>query len=98
VVLCGEPLDGEAAVARGLAWKCVDDDRLLDEALRLAGRAASTPPELARRLKATLRDMSAVTDHSEAVRLELEQQLWSLGRDEFKQRLAALKNRIAGKQ
>jgi enoyl-CoA hydratase len=98
VVLCGEPLSGEAAVARGLAWKCVDDDALLDEARRLGKRAASAPPELARRLKATLRGMAAVTDHGEAVRLELEQQLWSLEQDEFKERLAALKRRIAGKK
>ncbi len=98
VILCGEPLDGEEAVARGLAWKCVDDDELLDEAVRLAKRAASTPPELARRLKATLRGMTMVTDHDEAVRLELEQQLWSLEQDEFKERLAALKRRIAGKK
>jgi len=39
VVLCGEPLDGEAAVERGLAWKCVDDESLLDEAVRLATTA-----------------------------------------------------------
>jgi len=98
VVLCGEPLDGEAAVARGLAWKCVEDDALLDEAIRLARHAAATPPELAKRLKATLRGMSAVTDHGEAVRLELEQQLWSLEQDEFNERLAKLKARISGKK
>jgi enoyl-CoA hydratase len=98
VVLCGEPLDGESAVDRGMAWKCVDDEALLDEALRLARHAASTPPELARRLKATMRGMAAVTEHGEAVRLELEQQLWSLGQDECKARIAALKRRISGKR
>jgi enoyl-CoA hydratase len=36
MVALGESLDGEAAARRGLAWSCVDDDRLLHEALRLA--------------------------------------------------------------
>ncbi len=98
VVLCGEPLVGEAAVDRGLAWKCVDDDVLLEEAIRLARHAASTPPELARRLKSTMRGMAAVTDHGEAVSLELEQQLWSLEQDECKARIARLKARISGKK
>jgi len=98
VVLCGEPLDGEAAVARGMAWKCVDDDALLDEAMRLARHAASTPAELARRIKANLRAMTAVTDHGEAVQRELEDQLWSLDQEECKARIAALKRRIAGRR
>src|SRR4029077_6643375 len=42
-VLLGEGLDGEAAARCGLAWRCVDDDDLLDEARVLAGRAASAP-------------------------------------------------------
>jgi len=95
VVLCGEPLDGEAAVRRGLAWACVDDHALLDEACRLAGRAAAAPRELMTRLKATLRKMSSVTDHDEAVTHELEAQLWSVDQPEFRERLAALKRKIS---
>jgi enoyl-CoA hydratase len=95
VVLCGEPLDGEAAVRRDLAWACVDDDALLDEALSLASRAAAGPREMVRRLKATLRDTAAISDHEAAVERELEPQLWSLQQPEFRERLAALKRRIA---
>jgi len=97
-VLLGEPLDGPEAVRRGLAWSCVEEADLLDEARRLATRAARAPLELLRRLKATLRAMGAVRDHEEAVELELEAQLWSLEQPEFRQRLADLQRRIAGKR
>jgi enoyl-CoA hydratase len=96
VVLLGESLDGEAAAQRGLAWRCVPDEDLLPEARRLAGRAAAAPPGMVRRLKATVREMAGVLDHGDAVRRELEVQLWSIGQPEFQERLAALKRRIAG--
>jgi enoyl-CoA hydratase len=95
MVLCGEPLDGEAAARRGLAWACVDDDVLLDEALRLAERAVAAPAELVRRLKTTVRKMVAVADHGQAVEGELEEQLWSLTQGAFQERLSDLKRQIA---
>jgi enoyl-CoA hydratase len=94
-VLLGESLDGEAAVRRGLAWSCVKDEALLDEAFRLAARAAAGPPELVRTLKATMREMAAVTDHGRAVERELEPQVGSMARPAFRERLAAMKKRIA---
>ncbi len=94
IVLCGESLDGKEAVRCGLAWSCVDDDALLDEATRLAARAAAAPREMVRRLKGTLRSMASVTDHGAAVERELEEQLWSVDRPEFRERLEALKRRI----
>jgi enoyl-CoA hydratase len=96
LVLCGEALDGEAAVAHGLAWSVVDDGELMDEALRLASRATRAPREMVGRLKATLRAMASVTEHEDAVERELEAQLWSVGQPAFKERLLALKHRIAG--
>jgi enoyl-CoA hydratase len=98
VVLCGEPLDGEAAVRRGLAWKCVEDGELLEEAVRFATRATVAPREMVARLKTTLRRMGAVTEHEKAVDLEIEEQLWSTGQPAFRERLAALKRRIARKR
>jgi enoyl-CoA hydratase len=98
VVLCGEALDGKAAVERGLAWSVVDDGELMDEALRLASRATRAPREMVGRLKATLRAMAAVTEHEDAVERELEAQLWSVGQPAFKERLQALKRRIAGRK
>ena len=95
MVLCGEGLDGEAAAARGLAWRCVADDALVEEALGLAKIAASAPRELVKRLKATLRSMAGVTEHDSAVERELEPQLWSVERPEFREKLEALKRRIS---
>lgn len=95
VVLCGESLDGEQAARRGLAWRCFDDGALLDEAIRLGARCAAAPREMVQRLKATLREMEAITDHGEAVEEELDAQLWSMDRPAFRERLAALKRRIA---
>ena len=87
MVLFGEVLDGAAAAAQGLAWKCVDDDVLIDEARALAGRAASAPRELMKRAKQTLAKMATVDDHDEAVAIELEVQVWSMKQPEFAERL-----------
>jgi enoyl-CoA hydratase len=96
-VLFGEVLDGEAAERCGLAWRCVDDDGLLDEARKLARGAASGPPSLVRRIKATLATMPGVTDVEVAVDVELEAQAWSINQPDFAQRLAALQAKVSGK-
>ncbi|MGC1302404.1 MAG: 2-(1,2-epoxy-1,2-dihydrophenyl)acetyl-CoA isomerase PaaG [Caulobacteraceae bacterium] len=43
MALTGQPIGAEQAEAWGLIWKAVDDDKLMDEALTLAGRLASGP-------------------------------------------------------
>ena len=88
-VIFGDVLDGEAAERHGLAWRCVDDDKLLEEALAFAARAASAPPALARRVKQTLRQVANVTSPDEAVSVELEAQLWSMRQPDFAERLKA---------
>ena len=93
MVLFGEVLDGQGAERCGLAWRCVDDDELLDEARALAGRAASAPRALARRVKQTLAAVAGVQSSEEAVALELEAQLWSMSQPDFAERLAALRAR-----
>lgn len=63
------------------------------------GRRNAISPALAEDIVVALDGLlAAVTDHGEAVRLELEQQLWSLDQEEFKERIAALKKRISGKR
>ena len=96
-ILFGEVLDGQEAERVGLAWRCVDDDALLDEARRMAGRAASGPPEVVASIKATLRDMANVATHDEAVARELDPQVVSLNQPAFAERLAALQARISKK-
>ena len=92
-VLFGEVLEGPEAERVGLAWRCVDDDDLLDHARAMAGRAASAPRALARRVKQTLSAVADVGTSEEAVALELEAQLWSMSQPDFAERLAALRAR-----
>lgn len=96
VVLGGEVLDGEGAVRHGLAWRCVDDRDVVAEAVRLASHAAAMPSGFLSRLTYSVRSMGDVNSRDEAVAIELEQQLWSIGQPEFRQRLRALKKRISG--
>lgn len=93
-VVFGEVLDGPEAERLGLAYRCVDDDALLDAAHEMAARAASVPRDLAIRTKQTIAAMADVDDHPTAVRTELEPQLWSTRQPWFAERLAALQARI----
>jgi enoyl-CoA hydratase len=95
MVLFGEVLGGPEAVEAGLAWRCVDDDALIERARALAARAAEVPPALVRRAKETIATMADVADHEEAVHVELTAQLWSLQQPEFAERLAAMRERIS---
>jgi len=88
-VIFGDVLDGEAAERQGLAWRCVDDDQLVEAARAFAAKAASAPPALARRVKQTLSQMPTVTSPDEAVSVELEAQLWSMQQPDFAERLKA---------
>ena len=92
-VLFGEVLDGEAAERHGLVWRCVDDDALLDEARAMAARAAEAPHELLRKVKQTMLTMDTITDHAEAVTIELKPQLWSIEQPEFAERLAKMRHK-----
>ena len=91
----GERLDGERAAEIGLAWKCVDDNGLLEEARRMARRPARTPRGLTTAMKQTVVDMGGITDSAAAVAREVEPQVWSMKQPEFKQRVAALKEAIS---
>ncbi|MGE3621445.1 MAG: enoyl-CoA hydratase [Acidimicrobiia bacterium] len=94
-VLFGEVLDGREAERCGLAWRCVPDGDLLDEAHRLARRAAEAPRELVERTKATLGAVASVDDHATAVDLELAPQVWSLAQPWSAERLATAKARLS---
>jgi enoyl-CoA hydratase len=96
-IIFGEVLDGAEAERAGLVWRCVDDDALLDTAVAMAAKAAAGPPELVKKLKATLADMATVTDPDAAVARELEPQLWSIAQPEFRERLAALQAKITSR-
>ncbi len=93
-LLFGQVLDGQEAERVGLVWRCLPDDELVATALAMARSCADGPHELARRIKATVRQQAAVRDHDEAVDLELAQQLWSLDQPDFADRLASLERRL----
>jgi len=92
-VLFGEVLDGREAERCGLVWRCMPDDDLLPTALELAARAASGPPELVERIKATIAAVADIDTHAEAVELELEPQVWSMSQPAFRERLLARRRR-----
>lgn len=96
MALFSEILDGEAAAHRGLAWRCVDDEALMETCLAIARRTSTAPTELIGRIKATLKESSGIRYHSKAVEQELEHQAWSIHQPEFADRLAAMQQKIRG--
>jgi enoyl-CoA hydratase len=96
MVLAGESPDGERAAEIGLAWRCVDSGELLSEATRLAARAADLPRELARQVKASLRETPRLDSLDDAVALELERQRWSLEQGFFAEQAAKREARRRG--
>jgi enoyl-CoA hydratase len=95
MLLLGEELDADGAVRSGFALRSVPDDRLLDDAVALAGKAAALPRALVIRTKQTLRTMPGVDDLETAVGIEAEAQAWSAEQPFFEERLTALRERIA---
>jgi enoyl-CoA hydratase len=96
-VIFGEILDGAEAERVGLVWKCVDDDALLATAHEMAARAASAPRELLKVTKETIQAMSGIDAHHDAVKREIEPQVWSTRQPWFAERLAALQAKISKK-
>lgn len=74
MVLFGERVDGARAVELGLAWRCVPDGAVVDEAVALAARAAEVPREVLRPVKQTLREAPWTPDFERAVATELDRQ------------------------
>ncbi|MGH9300704.1 MAG: enoyl-CoA hydratase-related protein [Acidimicrobiales bacterium] len=95
MIVFGQVLDGPSAVEAGLALEVVEAASLVDRARELAQGAADVPAPLSRRTKATLAQMAQVQDHGEAVELELNAQIWSMGQPFFAERLEALRRRIS---
>jgi enoyl-CoA hydratase len=95
MVVFGERVEGPEAERIGLVWRCVADDELLDEAQRMAARAASGPPELVREVRSTLARMATVATHDEAVEIELAAQVASMDAPAFAERLAAMRRQVS---
>src|SRR4051794_38501019 len=98
MVLFGQILDGETAARYDLAWRCFEDDALIDGAVEIAARAASGPKELVVEIKSSLADMRAIDDANAAMERELGPQVWSREQPWFAERLAAIKARVSSKK
>jgi 2-(1,2-epoxy-1,2-dihydrophenyl)acetyl-CoA isomerase len=72
LALLAEKITAEQAVAWGLIWKAVDDDRLMDEATALARHLATQPTRALARIKQAL---DASLANSLGVQLDLERDL-----------------------
>jgi 2-(1,2-epoxy-1,2-dihydrophenyl)acetyl-CoA isomerase len=72
LAMLGEPLPAEQAEAWGLIWRCVDDDRLMDEAHAVAAHLATQPT---RGLGLIKRALHASADNDLDDQLDLERDL-----------------------
>jgi len=72
LALLGEPVSAEAAQEMGMIWKCVEDDRLSEEASALARRLATQPTKGLALIKQAL---NASSSNDLARQLDLERDL-----------------------
>ncbi|MFT5711547.1 MAG: enoyl-CoA hydratase [Halioglobus sp.] len=96
-LLFGEKLTGEQAVDRGLAWSCVDDDKLLDAARQLAARVGRFPRDLLIQTKQSLVDIAAMADHEEAVIYEGGKQMHSIQQPAFAALIEVMQQKVNNK-
>jgi enoyl-CoA hydratase len=96
-VIFGEVLDGAEAQRVGLVHRCVDDDQLLAAAQEMAARAASAPRELAIETKKSIQAMADISVHADAVKRELDPQVWSTKQPWAAERIAAMQARISSR-
>lgn len=80
--LLGERLSGEQAAQWGLAWACVDDTDLGEQALALAQRLARLPAHAAREIRSVY-EHAASHSLNEQMRHEAERQRELIDRPEF---------------
>ena len=96
-VVFSQVLDGPEAERVGLAYRCVADDELMEEAHRFARGAATAPRELVIMAKKTIQDMADISTHDDAVQREFDPQLWTVKQPWFEERIAALKKKISSR-
>jgi enoyl-CoA hydratase len=96
MLLFSQPLSGQEAVDKGLAWKSVEPGSLLDEALAFTDHIQALPKELLLRTKQTLRTAGGTNSHSDILALETEQQLWSINQPYARDSIAAMIEKVSG--
>jgi enoyl-CoA hydratase len=97
MLLFSQPLSGREAVDKGLAWKCVEADKLLEEAFAFTGNIRDLPKELLLRTKQTLRQAGGTNSHQEILDMETAEQIWSINQPYARDSIAAMIDKISGK-
>ncbi|MDB2533351.1 enoyl-CoA hydratase-related protein [Porticoccaceae bacterium] len=97
MLLFSQSLSGREAVDKGLAWKCVEADKLLEEAFAFTGNIRDLPKELLLRTKQTLRQAGGTNSHQEILDMETAEQIWSINQPYARDSIAAMIDKISGK-
>lgn len=97
MLLFSQSLSGREAVEKGLAWKCVEADKLLDEAFAFTGNIRDLPKELLLRTKQTLRQAGGTNSHQEILDMETVEQIWSINQPYARDSIAAMIDKISSK-
>jgi len=98
MLLFSQSLSGQEAVSKGLAWKCVPQDDLIDEALSFTKNIRDLPKELLLRTKQTLREAGGTNEHNDIINLETAQQVWSINQPYAQTALANMIEKISSKK
>ncbi|MFF3333031.1 enoyl-CoA hydratase [Streptomyces sp. NPDC002888] len=93
MLLLSQPLKGAEAADTGLALRCVPGTDLVEEAVALGARAASTDPALLRTIKQTLLESGAEPDVTRVIDTEFERQVRSLHQPAFKEAMRRARGR-----
>ena len=98
MLLFSQSITGQEAVDKGLAWKCVKQDELVEAAFDFTANIRDLPKELLLRTKQTLRQAGGTNEHNEIVSLETAQQVWSINQPYAKNAISAMIDKITSKR
>jgi enoyl-CoA hydratase len=97
MLLFSQSLSGKDAVAKGLAWKCVEQEVLVNEAFEFTQNIKNLPKELLLRTKRTLRQAGSTNDHNEILNLETEHQIWSINQPYAQEAISSMRQKITSR-
>ena len=98
MLLFSQSISGPEAVDKGLAWKCVEADKLGDEAFAFTDNIRHLPKELLLRTKETLRQAGGTNSHQEMLDRETTEQIWSINQPFARDAITSMINKISSKQ
>jgi len=97
MLLFSQSLSGTEAVEKGLAWKSVAADQLLEEAFAFTANIRDLPKELLLRTKQTLRQAGGTNSHKEILDIETTEQIWSINQPYARDSIDAMIEKISSK-